>query len=126
MLQGEHSAIFSTFIKLPLVIKTFVLCIFEWPLKTAFNVFCCESVKHSITDSLNYPTPATELPSPCDIRKSQKKDNIIFYLLICCKSVKHSITESLNSPIPATELPSPCDIRKSLKKDKIIFFLLPL
>ena len=34
MLQGEHSAILSTFIKLPFVIKLFVLSIFEWLLKT--------------------------------------------------------------------------------------------
>ena len=34
MLQGEHSAILSTFIKLPFVIKIFVLSIFEWSLKT--------------------------------------------------------------------------------------------
>ena len=39
MLQWEHSAILSTFIKLPFVIKIFVLSIFEWPLKTAFTVF---------------------------------------------------------------------------------------
>ena len=38
MLQGEHSAILSTFIKLPSVIKIFVLSIFEWPLKTGFTV----------------------------------------------------------------------------------------
>ena len=38
MLQGEHSAILSTFIKLPFVIKVFVLSIFEWPLKTGFTV----------------------------------------------------------------------------------------
>ena len=31
MLQGEHSAILSAFIKLPFVIKIFVLSIFEWP-----------------------------------------------------------------------------------------------
>ena len=31
MLQGEHSAILSTSIKLPFVIKIFVLSIFEWP-----------------------------------------------------------------------------------------------
>ena len=31
MLQGEHSAILLTFIKLPFVIKIFVLSIFEWP-----------------------------------------------------------------------------------------------
>ena len=36
MLQGEHSAILSTFIKVPFVIKVFVLSIFEWPLKTGF------------------------------------------------------------------------------------------
>ena len=39
MLQGEHSAILSTFIKLPFVIKIFVLSIFERPLKTGFIVF---------------------------------------------------------------------------------------
>ena len=38
MLQGEHSAILSTFIKLPFVLKTFVLSIFEWSLQTGF---CC-------------------------------------------------------------------------------------
>ena len=38
MLQREHSAILSTFIKLPLSIKTFVLSIFKWPLKTGFTV----------------------------------------------------------------------------------------
>ena len=37
MLQ-EHSAILSTFIKLLFVFKTFVLSIFEWPLKTGFTV----------------------------------------------------------------------------------------
>ena len=36
--QGEPSAILSSFIKLPFVIKIFVLSIFEWPLKTGFTV----------------------------------------------------------------------------------------
>ena len=35
---GEHSAIFSTSIKLPFSIKTLVLSIFKWPLKTGFTV----------------------------------------------------------------------------------------
>ena len=42
MLQNaprEHSAILSAFIKLPFVFKTFVLSLFEWPLKTGFTVF---------------------------------------------------------------------------------------
>ena len=38
MLQGEHSAILSTFIKLLFVIKIFVLSIFEWPFYTGFTV----------------------------------------------------------------------------------------
>ena len=38
MLQGEHSAILSNFIRLPFVIKTFVMFNFEWPLKTGFTV----------------------------------------------------------------------------------------
>ena len=39
MLQGEHSAILSTFIKLQFVIKIFVLCFFEWPFYTDFTVY---------------------------------------------------------------------------------------
>ena len=38
MLQREHSAILSTFIKLPFVIKTFVLSIFKWRFYTSFTV----------------------------------------------------------------------------------------
>ena len=38
MLQREHHAILSTFIKLPFVIKLFVLSIFEWPPKTVFTI----------------------------------------------------------------------------------------
>ena len=39
MLQGEHSAILRTFIKLPFVIKIFVLSNFEWPLDIGFTVY---------------------------------------------------------------------------------------
>ena len=39
MLQGEHSAILSTFIKQPFVSKIFVLSIFKWPLQTGFTVY---------------------------------------------------------------------------------------
>ena len=41
MLQGEHSAILSTFIKLPVVIKIFILSIFEWRFYTGFTVTLC-------------------------------------------------------------------------------------
>ena len=37
MLQREHSAILSTFVKLPFVIKTFILSTFEWPFYTGFT-----------------------------------------------------------------------------------------
>ena len=40
MLQGEHSAVLLTFIKLPFVIKIFLLSIFEWPLYTDLTVNC--------------------------------------------------------------------------------------
>ena len=40
MLQGEHSAILLTFIKLPFVTKIFVLSIFEWSFYTGFTVEC--------------------------------------------------------------------------------------
>ena len=35
------SAILSTFIKLAVVIKTFVLSMFEWPFNTGFTVLTC-------------------------------------------------------------------------------------
>ena len=38
MLQSEHSAILLTYIKLPVVIKSFVLSIFEWMFYTRFTV----------------------------------------------------------------------------------------
>ena len=38
ILQGEHSAIRLTFIKLPFVIKIYVLSILEWPFYTDFTV----------------------------------------------------------------------------------------
>ena len=41
MLQGEHSAILSTFIRPPFVIKIFVLSICEWPFYTGFTVGLC-------------------------------------------------------------------------------------
>ena len=36
----EHSAILLTFIKLPFVIKIFVLLFFEWQFYAGFNVLC--------------------------------------------------------------------------------------
>ena len=39
MLQGEHSAILLTFVKLSVAIKTFVFSIFEWPFYTGFTVY---------------------------------------------------------------------------------------
>ena len=38
----EHSAILSTFIKLPVVIKTVVLSIFEWPFYTGLLLCCAQ------------------------------------------------------------------------------------
>ena len=35
---GQHSVILLTFIKLPFVIKIFVVSIFEWPFYTGFTV----------------------------------------------------------------------------------------
>ena len=43
MLQVEHSAILSAFIKLPILIRIFVLSIFEWPFYTGFTV--CSGLK---------------------------------------------------------------------------------
>ena len=44
MLQGGHSAKISTFIKLPSVVKIFVVSIFELPLQTGFTVLIKENI----------------------------------------------------------------------------------
>ena len=41
MLQGEHSAIYLTFNKLPVVINTLVSSIIEWLFSTGFTVCVC-------------------------------------------------------------------------------------
>ena len=65
MLQREHSAILLTFIKLPAVIKTFVLSIFEWPFYTGFTValmnsWTCTYIWASTLQNLSsgFPTKA--------------------------------------------------------------------
>ena len=53
MLQGEHSAILLTFIKLPFIIKIFVSFLFEWPLKTGFTVLkTCKQVPPQTTKTV--------------------------------------------------------------------------
>ena len=44
--KGEHSAILSTFMKLPFVIKIFILSIFEWPFYTGFTVYTQNKQNH--------------------------------------------------------------------------------
>ena len=46
---AEHSAILLTFIKLPFVIKIFVLSIFEWPLKTGFTVYIAAKIGNGLS-----------------------------------------------------------------------------
>ena len=41
ILPSEHSALLLTFMKLPLVMKIFVLSIFEWLFYTGFTVLLC-------------------------------------------------------------------------------------
>ena len=57
MLQGEHSAILLTFIKLPFVIKIFVLSMFEWSLKTGFTVYPNSCYNKVPTSSGNHGKP---------------------------------------------------------------------
>ena len=46
---GGHSAILLTFIKLPFVIKIFVLSMFERPFYTGLTVYSVNMTSHSIT-----------------------------------------------------------------------------
>ena len=67
MLQGEHSAILSTFIKLPFVIKIFVLSIFEWPSHTGFTVY--EKIpKHINIGNIDFYPRMHELIVQCSVK----------------------------------------------------------
>ena len=48
MLLLEHSAILSTFIKLPIIIKIFILSIFEWLFYTGFTVNCGSTIVNAV------------------------------------------------------------------------------
>ena len=52
MLQGEHFAILLTFIKLPFVIKIFVLSVFEWPYYTGIKFTHVSFIALTIDGSL--------------------------------------------------------------------------
>ena len=65
MLQGDHSAILSTFIKLPFAIKTFVLSIFEWPLYT--GLLCVRSSIAIILMGKREPVALLNLSSWCPV-----------------------------------------------------------
>ena len=68
MLQGEHSAILSTFIKLQFVIKIFVLSIFEWTFYIGFTVHKnIQHYKYFIISALNKYWTRADID--CDIIK---------------------------------------------------------
>ena len=54
MPKGGHSAILSTFIKLPFVIKIFVLSVFEWPSYTGSTVYVAPSLSPSLPSTCLY------------------------------------------------------------------------
>ena len=54
MVQREPYAILLTFIKLSFVFKTYVLFIFEWPLKTGFTVYLHNSLVWRSTKMANW------------------------------------------------------------------------
>ena len=52
MLQREHSAILSTFVKLKNFIKIFVSSIFQWPLKTGFTIYLMCVASEGLNDTV--------------------------------------------------------------------------
>ena len=67
MLQGGHSAILLTLIKLPIVLKTFDLSIFEWPFQTGFIVYYL----HLYTILFDFSLTVKAAPRECIIRTGQ-------------------------------------------------------
>ena len=68
MLQGEHSAILSTFIKLPVVIKLFVLSICEWPFYTLSGL-----TVDTVSEKTDFSLTWSETPNTVFFINSAKK-----------------------------------------------------
>ena len=93
MLQVEHSAILSTFILLPFSIKTFVLSIFQWPLKTGFTVihFSDRTQEPSLSCPVNLELNVfSESPEPYDVTGHVTSDGTLTFS-------QQSVTKSLAS-----------------------------
>ena len=110
MLQGEHSAILSAFIKLPFVFKTFVLSIFKWPLETGFTVQQQNLTHYENKTYLSwaYPegdTPGKSLMSIGSLRNTgtdplDKKLNPLYGCEICGQLKKQN--QKCQEPPPPT------------------------
>ena len=86
-----HSAILSTCIKLPFVIKICVLSIFEWPLKTGFTVFEAQWLSGRVLDS----TPRGRGFEPHRRHCVVVLEQDIYHSLVLFqpRKTRHSITE---------------------------------
>ena len=87
--KGVHSAIFSTFIKLPFVIKIFVLSIFEWPGLTVFQFW----LLHQNCSLLNY------LTSPKLLRLT-RSDHEVIKLFSCSNQLSIKFIMLINVKMP--------------------------
>ena len=97
MLQGEHSAILSTFIKLPFVIKVFVLSIFEWALKTGFTFNI--NVVFLLQGYVICPSEKRFLLLFTFLKKNRKKKIMVF--MSSCLAVKfyHELLNYIDLPV---------------------------
>ena len=80
MLQEEHSAILSTFIKLPFVFETFILSTFKWPLKTGFTevyLFFLQYSAQLSSNSLIFNKGALEMNLIGEVMEDHTLDGII-------------------------------------------------
>ena len=92
MLQGEHSAILLTFIKLPFVIRIFVLSTLEWPFYTCFTVQqyylhpCNKSHMNLKDHACPNPVGGNRKRSLQSTNADQKSLAIVFSIVICRQS----------------------------------------
>ena len=84
MLQGEHSAILSTFIKLPFVNRILGLSIFEWPLKTCLTV--------DYEQFISVPSVIFELSNYCLLHYFYDRSK----MMLCTKL--GSVSNNINEP----------------------------
>ena len=96
-----HSEILLTFIKLPVVIKIFVLSIFEWPFYTDFTVLYFPVLeKQSCRSDCRYTGWSAPLSFSCNQTRFSNNETHVIYLIVKLINLSTLIKYPVQNSVP--------------------------